>query len=130
VTKVLIDSSAWIHFFRQDEAWRARISELLDQDTIATCGLVITEVLRGARNPKDKKLLRENFGLLDCYSLYPDDYYEAAELGSKLSSKGYTLKTIDLLIAQICLKNKLGLLHDDSDFGFIAKHYPLKIISY
>lgn len=129
MTKVLIDSSAWIHFFRKKEGWYESVSEFIEKDAAVTCGLIITEIMRGARNPKEKAQLKENLTLLDYYNLYPDYYYEAAELGSTLASKGFILKTIDLLIAQIALKNKILLLHDDSDFEFIAKHSSLKTLT-
>lgn len=127
--KILLDSSAWIHFFKKQPAYLEYISDLLEKDWVVTCGPVITEVLRGVRIPKEREFLKDHFMILDCLDLQKEDFYQSAELGSKLAGKGFTVKTIDLLIAHLAIKNHLPLLHDDGDFEFIARHTPLKAIT-
>lgn len=93
-------------------------------------GLVVTEVLRGTRSSKDRELLRRHFEVLDFFDLKEEDYYEAAGLGSLLLAKGFTVKGMDLLIAQTAISHRSFLLQDDSDFLFIARHAPLKLLDY
>jgi predicted nucleic acid-binding protein len=130
VTKFLIDSSAWIHFFNQTSPRHiAAVRRALTEDKACTCGVIITEVLRGVRNSKERKLLLEHFSLLEYFELEMQDYFDAAENAFELKKKGWTTKTIDLLIACIALKNDLVLIHDDRDFEFMAKHFPLKLLN-
>lgn len=130
MTKVLIDSSSWIHFFNQSSHWHFEtVSTALREDRVVTCGLIVTEVLRGARNRREQKILQENFNLLESLPFHEKDYWKAAILGFDLARKGVTVKTIDLLIAQLAHQHRLTLIHQDSDFEFIALHTSLKILS-
>lgn len=129
MTKILIDSSAWIHFFRGSSAVFMEIVQRLVLDELAlTCGPVLTEVIRGATSKREEKYLREKLSPLECF--YPDqgDFLEAASLGVSLGRKGYAVNTLDLLIAQVCLREKVPVLHDDSDYEFIARHSSLKTL--
>lgn len=54
---VMVDSSAWIEFFRHGEgAVGDCVSRLLDEDRIALCGMVELELLQGAR-PRERRTL-------------------------------------------------------------------------
>lgn len=126
---VLIDTSTWIHYFnRSDSVVAQEVGELIRQDQVVTCGPVITEIFSGARNQKDSKLLREQFKLLPFLELEQEDFYEAGELRAKLKGHGYVIKTVDALIARLALREGVDLFHHDSDFNFIARHAPLKIL--
>jgi predicted nucleic acid-binding protein len=46
----------------------------------------------------------------------------------KLGQKGIQAGTIDVLLAQLCLRHGLSLLSTDTDFVHIAKHVPLALI--
>ena len=130
MTKVLIDSSSWIHFFNQSSPWHFEtVSQAIREDRAVTCGLVITEVLRGARNHKETKILSENFNLLEYLPFQQEDYWESAKLGFDLARKGLAVKTIDLLIAHLATKHHFTLVHQDSDFELITRHTPLKTLS-
>ncbi len=95
-----------------------------------TCGIVLTEVLRGGRNDKERRLLVEHFRLLEYAPLAREDYEEAAALGFRLARKGLSVKTTDLLIAHLALRHRWTILHDDKDFESIKIHSPLKTFSY
>lgn len=129
MTKVLIDSSAWIHFFRQTpESYFQEVKKLLLEDKTVTCGLILTEVLLGARNEKEKKLLKDHFELLESFDLSKEDHYKMADLGITLRKKGLTVKTVDLAIGYLALRENLPLLHDDNDFENMRKQTSLKTI--
>ncbi len=129
VTKFLIDSSAWIHFFNQTSPRHiAAVTRALKEDRACTCGVIVTEVFRGVRNSKERKLLLEYFSLLEYFDLEMQDYFQAAENAFILRKNGWTTKTIDLLIAQVALKADLVVIHDDRDFEFMTKHLPLKLL--
>ena len=128
-TKILIDSSVWIHFFRGAPAALTEIVQRLVIDDFAvTCGPVLTEVVRGARSKKEEKSLREKLSPLICYPLQKEDFEGAASLGVSLKQKGYVVNTLDLLIAYVCLREEIPVLHNDSDFEFIARHSSLKTL--
>jgi predicted nucleic acid-binding protein len=49
-------------------------------------------------------------------------YENAALMNIKCRENGITIRsTIDLIIAEIAIENNLYILHDDSDFTYMAK---------
>jgi hypothetical protein len=127
--RILVDSSAWIHFLRGTSPTIMEIvGRFIRENIAAVCGPVVTEVLRGARSQQEERLLRERFELLHFCALDREDFFEAATLALTLRRKGLTVKVIDLLIARVCLRDGLRVLHDDSDFEAIARHTNLKTL--
>jgi len=46
----------------------------------------------------------------------------------RLRRKGVTVgSSVDCVIARIAMENNLFLLHDDSDYERISRHFPVKI---
>lgn len=89
------------------------------------------EILQGFRSDKDHAdvkdvLLSYNFLMEDPVP----DAIGASDLYRSLKKKGVTIrKSLDCLIAYAAIKNGLTLLHKDRDFGIIAKHTKLKLLS-
>ena len=55
-------------------------------------------------------------------------YIQAAQLYRDCRRKGKTVrKTVDCIIAAICIENDLALLHKDADFDFIEECTTLKV---
>jgi len=117
---ILIDTSAWIDFFRGKEPFAAAVDAALDLGEAAICGPVVTELRRGLRAPERNKVLP----LLDGCRLLdqPDDLWTVAgDLGASLSRKGATVKTLDLLIATYAIAHSVPLMAADSDFRAIER---------
>jgi len=113
---ILVDTSAWVDFFRGKGSLADRVDDALATNEAALCGPIITELRRGLRSPSER---RKVIPLLDgCHQLeQPADLWEeAGELGYVLARKGVTVKTLDLLIATYALSHDLALLASDSDF--------------
>lgn len=129
---ILVDSSAWIEYLRAtdtqvDRYLRAAIEH---GDRLATTGVVLLEVLAGAR---DEVHARQLAGLLARCTLLPaqepSDHEVAASLYRACRREGYTIRRPpDLLIAAIAIRTGTALLHRDSDFEAIAQHAPLRIV--
>jgi hypothetical protein len=115
----LVDTSAWIEFFRGREPVAASVDELLDSGQAALCGPIVTELRRGLRAPERGRVLAllEGCHLLD----EPGDLWVAAgDLGFLLARRGVTVKTLDLLIAAHAMAHRVPLLTTDADFRTIA----------
>jgi len=117
----LIDSSAWIEYLRPDgsKKAKARVSEVLRKDDAATCGIIIVEVLRGAKNEKDYGILKDSMLALPMIAIDEDVIRRAADWGFALGRKGRTVPTTDLFIAS-CAYERAAVLHLDSDFQTIS----------
>jgi predicted nucleic acid-binding protein len=118
---ILVDTSILIGYFKGMQGERYEIFDsLIDQSIpFGICNHVYQEVLQGAKNEKEFRLLKEYLDTLDMYDLrYGKKSYEnAAWLYFKCRKAGITPRsTIDLIIAQIAIDNNLLLLHNDNDF--------------
>jgi predicted nucleic acid-binding protein len=113
---ILVDTSAWIDFFRGASPLADRVDELLGTNEVALCGPIVTELRRGMRSPSER---RKVIPLLSaCHELPQPDrlWEEAGELGYALARRGVSVKTIDLLIATYALSHDVPLLASDADF--------------
>jgi predicted nucleic acid-binding protein len=118
---ILVDTSAWIEFFRG----RGRLCEVVDQlllsNEVALCGPIVTELRRGLRSAAERSKV---IPLLDgCLVLdQPGQLWdEAGELGYYLSRKGVTVKSMDLLIAAYALSHRVPILTADADFALMSR---------
>jgi predicted nucleic acid-binding protein len=129
---ILVDSSAWIEFQRATgSAVDERLTKAIETDEpLATLGLVVLEVLAGARNEQQARDLRR---LLDRCSFVPleepSDWELAAALYRTCRRAGTTVRRLpDCLIAVLATRVGADLLHQDRDFNAIAQHAPLAVV--
>jgi predicted nucleic acid-binding protein len=118
---ILIDTSAWIEFFRDRDPVAGAVDAALANNDAAVCGPVEAELRRGLANDRER---RKVLPLLDaCHILaQPADLWtEAGDLGFALRRRGVTPKTVDLLIATYALTHSAILLSTDKDFLAMQK---------
>lgn len=129
---ILVDTSVWIDFFRGDKsAHRETLHRLIEaEEDIAVTEIIVTEILQGIKSDKDFQTTKEY--LLEFPVYRPkgiETYLDAARIYRECRKKGKTVrKTIDCIIAVICLENNLTLLHKDSDFAYIEACTDLKVL--
>ncbi len=127
------DSSAWIEFqHATDSPVHLRLRAAVESgEELATTGLVLLEVLAGARDERQARELRR---LLNrCAFLRveePSDHEAAAALYRACRRGGSTIRRLpDCLIAAVAIRTGAELLHQDSDFEAIARHAPLVTVA-
>jgi len=115
---ILIDSSAWVDFFRNRNPLANVVDQALEDDEAALCGPVMTEIRRGLSPTGRAKVLRL---LQGCHTVeQPAQLWDdAGDLGYLLARRGVAVKTLDLLIAATGLAYDLPILTRDSDFRHI-----------
>lgn len=118
---ILVDTSAWIDFFRGRAPLAARVDALLEDDEVAICGPILTELRRGLRGPAERGRVLPL--LLACHALpQPPDLWETAgDLGFATRRRGATIKTLDLLIATWALGAGVPILTADADFATLRR---------
>ena len=117
----LVDTSAWIDFFRGSGALAGAVDTLLEEGEAALCGPVMTEIRRGIRSPAERRRVLD---LLEgCHHLEEPArlWDDAGDLGSFLGRRGTTAKTLDLLIATYALVHALPILTRDRDFEIMSR---------
>jgi predicted nucleic acid-binding protein len=117
----LIDSSAWIEYLRPKGSpkIKERVREILQKEEAVSCGVVVVEILRGARNEKDFQSLRDSLTSLPQIPIDDAVIERASRWGFQLDRKGKVVSTTDLIIAAAAYKNA-RLLHADRDFELVS----------
>ena len=130
---ILVDSSAWIEFQRAtgSPADRRLTAAVEAGEPLATTGLILLEMLAGARDERQAQDLRR---LLDRCRLLrleePFDHESAALLYRACRRAGTTVRRLpDCLIAAVAIRTGAILLHQDADFDAIARHAPLSTVA-
>jgi predicted nucleic acid-binding protein len=123
----LIDSSAWIEFFRPRGAQKVkeRVREALQKEQAVSCGIVVAEISRGAKNEKDYQVLYESLMNLPQIAIDDDVIGRASRWGYLLDRKGKVVSTTDLFIAAAAHK-RAKILHIDGDFEKIASEIDIE----
>jgi predicted nucleic acid-binding protein len=131
---ILVDTSVWSLALRRDapedcpEVRRLKTA-LQGGEGVFTTGLILQELLQGFNGPKASERIIDTFSALPVIIPERRDHVEAAVLKVKLRQKGVQVGTIDVLLAQLCLRHGLFLLSRDKDFVHMAQHVPLSLIA-
>ncbi|QQR72776.1 MAG: PIN domain nuclease [Holophagales bacterium] len=124
---ILVDTSAWIAFFRGDPVAVERLDSRLAGGDVGICGPVLAEVLSGAPTYAEGKRLERLLGALDWLALPLDVWRRAAEARFALARRGTQAALIDLLIALAAMEGDATLLTRDRDFERIGEVVPLRL---
>jgi len=102
---------------------------ILNEDDLALCGIILTEILQGIGDYSAHRRVRRYLSPLAMLPMPEAAFVHAAEIYRELRKQGITIrKTNDCIIAATALEHHCSLLHNDRDFATIAKHFPLKIV--
>jgi predicted nucleic acid-binding protein len=127
---VIIDTSAWIEYFRNGTPEVVRMVDYcLEHDLAGIGDLIYCEVVQGIRTKSERTEVSTLFLSLPQYEMVGFQIAEkAAENYRLLRTKGITIrKTIDVIIGTFCAENSLEFIHNDRDFDLLAHHIHLKI---
>lgn len=120
-TAYLVDTSAWVAWFRDAEGADALDVLAGEPERLVTTELVLMEIRAGAR---DSELARIEYllGALPDAPLLPRlDCGVAADLYRTARRSGLTIRSqIDCMIAAVALRTGLTVLHRDADYEHLA----------
>lgn len=126
---ILIDTSAWIEFFRRDKSVSItgiEVERLLSQDLVVTTEPVLVELAAGAKSKKSLNELKEMFSSFHTARVTEQVWSETTENIFSLGSRGYTVPLSDVVIATVSMAYRLPLLHQDKHFKSIASVLQLE----
>jgi predicted nucleic acid-binding protein len=116
--RVLVDTSAWVAFFRGQEPGSARVVELIEDGRALRCGPVELELRQGLRR-------REAPAVLSLWSALPEvpvdglDFASAGDLLRDRRELGRAIPSLDCLIAALAMRHEVALLTLDAHFDGI-----------
>jgi predicted nucleic acid-binding protein len=114
---ILIDTSAWIEFFRNRAPLSDAVDDAIHANEAAVCGPILTELGRGFRTAGERRRVLPLISACHRLTDPPRLWEEAGELGFFLARKGVTAKSMDLLIATYALSHGVPVLAADKDYA-------------
>lgn len=128
--KVLLDTSVWITFFRaRNKEVVQEVGSLLTMNRVLIAGVVLLELLQGALNEKEVQkilTLMEPVSRIDPSS---NTWEEAGRLSYSLRKNGFTISTVDALIAALAIENDALLFTEDKHFDWMNQQSDLRLYS-
>ncbi len=126
---IFVDSSVWISYFNGVKTPETDLLDnLLGIVPITIGDLILVEVLQGYRQHKDYETAQQLLLPLQIFNLLDREMaLKVAQNYRALRQKGITIhKTVDVIIATVCIEKSLPLLHADKDFNPFEIHLGLK----
>jgi predicted nucleic acid-binding protein len=127
---ILVDTSVWVDFFSPSPSRAgAELRRMIaDAEPFALSGVIVSEILQGLRRDVDQiERHLSQWDMLEPLGL--PTYREAAAIFRIGRAKGFSLTTIDTLIAAIALDHRAVLFTVDQDFSRIARITRLQLHS-
>jgi predicted nucleic acid-binding protein len=121
----IIDSSAWIEYFKGNRTY-SFISDLIYANAICTNDIILTELLPSIMHKKENELadllnsLRKNVLIINWQEIRS---IQILNLKHGNNHVGIS----DIIIAQNCIQNESKLITNDKHFRIMAKYMPLEL---
>ena len=129
---IVVDTSVWVDFFRDRGTWQVEhLAALISaDDPVALTDVVLTEILQGLPNDREARRVERRLLAFDVLRLDTlDDFRRAASLYRQARTRGITIRrTLDCLIASVCVRHGVPLLHADADFDRLAGCTKLRVV--
>ena len=108
--KILVDTSACIGFFRKKDPYYKVILELIDNTKVCCLGIVLAELLQGAKSQKELDVLKEFLFVFDFLPESNEMWRKAGELSYLLRQKGKAVGLSDCYISVVANTKEATLL--------------------
>ena len=123
---LVVDTSAWIEFFRGREI--PLLEDALALGSVVLPPVVVAELVSGVRGKADRAALVDLLEDLPLHETARDHWVRVGELRLALARKSLTVSTPDAHVAQCALDRDAPLLTRDRVFAKIARHAPLRLV--
>ena len=125
---VLVDTSAWIEFFRRDgdPAVKLAMKALVEELEATLCGPVEMEFLGGAR-PNERARIQSRFDILPYLNNDQKIWRAAATNYAILRGKGVTVPWNDVIIGTLAIREGCRTYAVDQHFELMREHLGLRV---
>ena len=119
---VLVDTSAWIPYFNSEDSEIGRFVErLLTDGRVVTTGVILAELLQGAKVEKELNALLESIVALPFLETSLRTWIRTGTISYSLRRKGIAIPLTDLIIASLALEHDCSVLTLDPHFEKIPE---------
>ncbi len=125
--KVLVDTSVWIAFFRKSDPSYSSLKNLLAEDRVCIVGLILAELMQGAKSHKELDVLGEFVQAFECLPDTPTFWKEAGKLSFCLRKSGRTVGLADCYLAIVARECGVAIFSLDKHFSLLEKESKVKL---
>jgi len=128
--KILIDTSVWIKYFKnQNEQFTEKVEELLNFSEVCVPKVVLAELIQGAKSEKEISVIGEFIEAFNLLDQSYDTWIKAGRLSFSMKRKGTTVSIVDCYIAVIAVENDCKIFSLDEHFKSIKKFLRFELIT-
>jgi predicted nucleic acid-binding protein len=118
LAQVIVDTSAWVDFFRsRNTEDRTIVRRLIRSGEAVVVGVVYAELLRGVRTESEARNLEADLDGLPFLDSDRESWRRTRRLMAELQIQGSSIPFQDAAIAAIALQNNLPVLTRDQHFS-------------
>ncbi len=118
MAQVIVDTSAWVDFFRsRNTEDRTIVRRLIRSGEAVVVGVVYAELLRGVRTESEARNLEADLDGLPFLDSDRESWRRTRRLMAELQIQGSSIPFQDAAIAAIALQNNLPVLTRDQHFS-------------
>ena len=119
---VLVDTSIWIEYFNKPDSNAGKsLENLLKKGRVFLTGIILTELLQGAKIEKEFESILESMLALPFLETTHNTWIQAGRISFALCKKGITIPTTNLIIASLSLENNCKIFTLDLHFNKIPR---------
>jgi tRNA(fMet)-specific endonuclease VapC len=116
-TKIVVDTSVWIEFFRSSDTPHSMyLKRLLREGSVILQGLILAELLQGIKTRKESGIVKKALQKLPYIEMTREVWEKAGEISSALLRKGVTIPLSDVIVASCAVSEGFEILTLDSHF--------------
>ncbi len=116
---VLVDTSAWIEFFRGTAGAADTVAKVIESGRAYVCGVIYFELLQGMKAGENPVPFIELLKALNFIETTADMWIRAGNISAGLRKTGVTIPMSDLLIGAAAIEHGLYVLTHDEHFSSI-----------
>ena len=118
---ILVDTNVIIDFWDKPTE---EVKNILEENDIAICGVIKTEILRGSNSEKQFSQMEEALNDFTYLSFSEKDWISLARQFITLKKNGLVVPFQDAMIAYIAIKNNCEVWTNDKHFKLIQIVFP------
>jgi len=126
--RILVDTSVWIEFFRKKDPFYYRVLKLLDEDRICCIGIILAELIQGAKSKEEIQALKDFSYVFPFLEESRKLWEKAGELSFELMSVGKQIGLADCYISVAANNENIGILTRDNHFMTIKEHLNIILL--
>jgi tRNA(fMet)-specific endonuclease VapC len=126
--RILVDTSAWIEFFRKKESSISlMLREYLKLNQACYTGPIAVELYQGAKTSKEVEVIDQLLETIHYVEITRSHYHHAGQISHKAARSGKIFSVVDLILAVVAHDEQIKLLSLDTHFKEISRFCPISL---